>query len=233
MPAMNIYSIYKATNKLNGKVYIGFDSNWPQRMWEHKCPVNFNKKYKFYNALRKYGLDGFEWNVIYQSLDRKHCLHVMEPYFINEYNSLKKGYNSTLGGEGMFGYKHTENFYLKKRKPVIINDIAYSSRSEAREKLNVCWKTLYKMIDGKIILPHYGRSGKYNGQSKSITIFGIEYESKTQAKNKLGIGWKLLNKIINENLDCIPKESLSKSQNSFKGFANKKLADNQVYRKDA
>ena len=87
---MNIYSIYKATNKINGKVYIGFDSNWPQRMWEHKSPSNFNKKYKFYNALRKYGLDGFEWNVIYQSLDREHCLHTMEPFFIKEYNRKEK-----------------------------------------------------------------------------------------------------------------------------------------------
>ena len=224
---MNIYSIYKATNKINGKVYIGFDSNWPQRMWEHKSPSNFNKKYKFYNALRKYGLNGFEWNVIYQSLDKEHCLHMMEPFFIKEYNSLKKGYNSTLGGEGIFGYKHTENFYLKKRKPITINGITYSSRSEAKEKLNVCWKILYKMIEGKT----FGHSGKHNGQSKAVVIFGVKYESKSEAKNKLGIGWKLLNKIIDENLDCIPDESLRKSQNSLKGFANKKLADSQVYHK--
>jgi len=32
---MNIYSIYKATNKITGKIYIGFDSNWPKRKKRH------------------------------------------------------------------------------------------------------------------------------------------------------------------------------------------------------
>jgi hypothetical protein len=66
-----------------------------------------------------------------------------------------------------------------------------------------------------------GKKGINNGMSKSITIFGVEYESKTEALKQLNIGWKLLNKIINEDLDCIPEQSLKKSQNSFKGFANK------------
>ena len=81
------------------------------------------------------------------------------------------------------------------------------------------------MINGKIIFPQYVRSGKHNGASKPVVIFGIKYESKSEAKNKLDIGWSLLNKIIDEDLDCIPEESLRKSQNSFKGFANKKLAN--------
>ena len=31
-----------------------------------------------------------------------------DPYFINEYNSFKTGYNSTLGGEGSLGKKQTD-----------------------------------------------------------------------------------------------------------------------------
>jgi len=34
---MIIYTIYKCVNTINGKVYIGFDSQWPNRQ-KIKCP---------------------------------------------------------------------------------------------------------------------------------------------------------------------------------------------------
>jgi group I intron endonuclease len=120
---MNIYSIYKATNKINGKVYIGHDSHWPNRMSVHKCNVFKSKKdFYFYRALRKYGFNNFEWEVIYQSKDVEHCLRYMETYFIKEYNAYINfencnGYNMTLGGEGTIGYKHTEETKAKLRVP--------------------------------------------------------------------------------------------------------------------
>ena len=104
---MNIYSIYKATNKINGKVYIGFDSNWPHRKNSHKC-YHVDGKTKFHRAIKKYGWENFEWELIYQSKDRNFTLGVMERHFIEEYDTFKKGYNSTLGGEGTFGKKQSE-----------------------------------------------------------------------------------------------------------------------------
>lgn len=99
-----VYTIYKATNKVNGKVYIGFDSDWPNRMLTHRYMVNA-KPYKFYYAIRKYGWESFEWEVLHQESDGDHCLKVMEPYFIAKYDSYASGYNMTLGGDGTWGYK--------------------------------------------------------------------------------------------------------------------------------
>lgn len=103
----NIYTIYKATNNVNGKFYIGFASKWPQRKNSHKW---YSKKRKniFYNAIRKYGWEAFSWEVIYQSKDKDHTLKEMEPYFIKENKSYDRnfGYNMTIGGEGTFGYVH-------------------------------------------------------------------------------------------------------------------------------
>lgn len=101
---MIIYSIYKSVNKINGKVYIGFDSQWPKRKREHKSSSK-KLKNKFYNAIRKYGWENFDWQVIYQSTDGNHTLNVMEQYFITEHDSFHKGYNSTLGGDGALGLK--------------------------------------------------------------------------------------------------------------------------------
>lgn len=99
---MSIYTIYKSVNKLNGKVYVGFDSQWPKRITIHKS-ASKKEDYKFYRAIRKYGWNNFEWSVIYQSKEKNHTLNEMESYFINEYDSFHNGYNSTLGGDGAFG----------------------------------------------------------------------------------------------------------------------------------
>ena len=120
---MYIYSIYKATNIITGKCYIGFDSNWPARKTKHLFDVvNPNSKSyncNFYRALRKYGIENFTWEILYQSLDGPHCLNTMESHFISEYNSFQKGYNMTKGGEGTLGKqswlgrKHSEETKLK------------------------------------------------------------------------------------------------------------------------
>jgi group I intron endonuclease len=110
---MSIYSIYKATNKLTGKIYIGFDSNWPNRQKDHLHKYKTINT-KLYQSIRKYSWENFDWEVIYQSKDGKHCLDIMEPYFIKEYKSLKEGYNMTIGGEGvMSGRKHSLQSKLK------------------------------------------------------------------------------------------------------------------------
>lgn len=109
---MKTNTIYKATNLINGKVYIGFTTNWPQRINGH----NYDRRYgntdnkAFYNAIKKYGWNNFVWEAIYQSLDEEHTLKVMEPHFINEHRSWVgfkdcNGYNVTKGGEGTTGWK--------------------------------------------------------------------------------------------------------------------------------
>jgi len=141
---MSIYTIYKSVNTKTGKVYIGFDSNWPNRVRIHKS-ASKNQDYKFYRAIRKYGWDNFEWSVIYQSKDKQHTLKEMESYFINEYNSMKNGYNSTLGGDGTFGHKVSDktkklisesNKVSKPQTPEHIQKRADALRGKKRKPLS-------------------------------------------------------------------------------------------------
>jgi len=100
---MIIYSIYKFVNQKTGKCYIGYTENPEKRLQQHK---NYNKKRnKLYNAIQKYGFESFDFQIIYQSKDPVYTKNTMESFFIDEYNSYKKGYNSTLGGEGAKGPK--------------------------------------------------------------------------------------------------------------------------------
>ena len=104
---MSIYSIYKSVNRLNGKVYIGIDKNWPTRRYAHKSKAKLHSGFYFHKAIRKYGWENFEWHIIYQTKD---VLHVkeMEKFFIQEYNSFVEGYNQTIGGEGTLSKKQSE-----------------------------------------------------------------------------------------------------------------------------
>jgi group I intron endonuclease len=106
--SMIIYSIYKVVNRINGKIYIGFDSDWPNRLIYHYYNSRSkSKNYYIYRAIRKYGWENFSFDLIYQSKDREYALKIMEPFFIKEYNSFENGYNMTSGGEGTFGKKQS------------------------------------------------------------------------------------------------------------------------------
>ena len=115
---MKVFSIYKVTNLLNNKVYIGFCStSLEARRSKHIRVANLKTTSSvFHAALRKYKPDNFQWDILYQSTDGKYCLNVMEPFFIKEYNSFfenGQGYNMNYGGGGMLGYKQSE--YQKAR----------------------------------------------------------------------------------------------------------------------
>jgi group I intron endonuclease len=111
---MDIYSIYKIVNRVNGKQYIGYTSKIPAQRWNEHIytshdPQNPNHRY-IHKAIRKYGPDALTFEVIYQSKERRHTHKVMEPFFIKEYDTFgPNGYNLTEGGDGKNGYKLSED----------------------------------------------------------------------------------------------------------------------------
>lgn len=131
-----INTIYKATNKINNKSYIGFDSNWPKRKDTHfyKSSSNNSIHYHFHKALRKYGFGNFEWKVLLQSENKDYILNKMEPFYIKKYNSFKEGYNQTLGGDGTFGKKQSK--LNKEKQSVYITERNKKSRWYNNGKIN-------------------------------------------------------------------------------------------------
>jgi group I intron endonuclease len=106
---MSFGIIYKATNKVNGKVYIGQTTQrLSQRRSNHFCS-NSGCVY-FKNALLKYGKSNFTWLVLCECGDGD-IMDEEEIRYINEYKSYdrKYGYNLNRGGSGNMGFKHTEN----------------------------------------------------------------------------------------------------------------------------
>lgn len=91
--------IYKITNTLNGKIYIGQTvKSLQKRFTQHKN--NSNKPYfsqiVLYKAFNKYGIENFTFEEVEQ-VDNSN-LDEREKYWIEYYDSYFNGYNSTFGG---------------------------------------------------------------------------------------------------------------------------------------
>lgn len=114
---MPIYSIYKVTNAVNSKVYIGYTERSVSTRWkEHQYAASKNSHNFIHQAIRKHGIENFICEIIYQSKDKDHTLTIMEPYFICEYNSDGSGgYNLLSGGQPppMSGKTHTSEAKAK------------------------------------------------------------------------------------------------------------------------
>jgi len=116
---MRLGIIYKATSP-SGKVYIGKTvSELKERKRCHFKDAN-NKNRRGYDsafprAIRKYGIENLVWEILYENVSHSQLLK-LEISVILEYDSFHNGYNSTKGGEGTIGYKHTDEAKAKMSK---------------------------------------------------------------------------------------------------------------------
>ena len=120
--------IYKITNTLNNKVYIGQTIKTVQkRFTQHKN--NSNKEYfsqiVLYKAFNKYGIENFICEEIEEVPNDK--LDEREKYWIEYYDSYFNGYNSTLGGRATQLYNWDTDDIIEKYM------ILKSARAVAKE----------------------------------------------------------------------------------------------------
>lgn len=103
------YSVYKITNIITNKCYIGVDSYFPKRLKQHQSLLLSNKHRNKYlqSSYNKHGKDNFTFELL-ENCETRESMLDREIELISKYNSLENGYNHTIGGEGSFGYKHSE-----------------------------------------------------------------------------------------------------------------------------
>jgi group I intron endonuclease len=98
--------IYLMYNKKNGKIYVGKTID-QQRRWNEYLPPFYNK-YPIQYAILKHGIENFEMIVV-DELEKEDQLNEAEIFWISYYRNLGAIlYNATEGGDGISGYKHTD-----------------------------------------------------------------------------------------------------------------------------
>lgn len=96
--------VYKITNVINGKMYIGqtmrsIEDRWQDHIRESK--KERSKDRPLYKAFEKYGIDAFSIEVLeYYELCDRDFLYNRERFWIETLGTFKSGYNATVGGGG-------------------------------------------------------------------------------------------------------------------------------------
>lgn len=92
--------IYRITNIITNKCYVGITEDYPRRMKKHIKDLNSNKhhSYKLQEAWNRYGSDKFEWTVREVNITKYDDLYDYEIAEIKKYDSYNNGYNCNSGG---------------------------------------------------------------------------------------------------------------------------------------
>ena len=204
--------IYKITNKVNNKVYIGQSVDVKRRWRQHKsCSL----KYHLYESFRKYGLNNFIFEVVTEC--KVSQLDELETYYIDLYDSTnpEKGYNQTIRSAGshgiIFTYDTLQNLYEDLYDGLL-------TKRQLAEKYNCNERTIRDINNGKtwfqetISYPirayFIGKDNKYYHNYCSKEIFycnqcGKQLKSKSNIcpqcfhKNSRKVNWPNKDELIN------------------------------------
>lgn len=167
--------IYKLTCTITGKVYIGKTIDINRRMAQHS---KITSKYSHHlaNAIKKYGIDNFKEEIIFEveAEDRavlNTTLSNAEKSYIEQYDSYRNGYNSTIGGEGTGGFHWLES---------------------SKKKLSESLKKFFESAKGKAQIEHINRFNSITDAAKNIDKDTSHIVSCCKGRRKTAYGfiWK-------------------------------------------
>ena len=236
-----MYYIYKITNLINGKIYIGLTTLTVEQRWKiHVRDSKTNDKH-LYKSIRKYGIDNFRVEKIDETNSFK-ILGELERKYIKEYQSTNpdKGYNLTAGGE-------SNQLDGNPRAKLTVDDVVEIRKIYAENKIGTieCWEmykdrisysAFEKVFEGKTwksIMPEV-----YSEENKII------HKQMAGKRNK---GEKNINSILSDNKvmeireyyvnhtlrECFEKYGRGKfsSKDSFRFILDKSYSHLPIYSK--
>lgn len=229
--------VYKITNKINGKIYIGCTVVSLKRRWLQHLNHNI-KKTHIANAIRKYGGDNFICEPI-EELNSTEKMFEQEIYWISHYNSTDRamGYNITPGGDRgpiMIGKNHP-NFGKpnprwaalgkdragKKLDPLIVAKIKESRKGHKRSE-----EYKKKMSDSKKTFYQRNPVSKETGLKIAYAKKGVRSKKRTSIlclnNNKIYDGYKEAAIDLSITEGNIPQVVNGKRKHT-KGFMFKKV----------
>jgi len=151
------YCVYKHTNLINGKVYIGITCQDPKARWSYGH--GYCKNEYFYRSIKKYGWNtGFSHEILYEDLTcEEACEKEIEliayhnstnPNFgynhsnggkCNDYETIIKVRNGNQNKKGVIQYSKNGNFIAE-----------YKSRAEASRETGIKVQDISSACRGKI-----------------------------------------------------------------------------------
>lgn len=181
----NKWCVYKHTNKVNGKCYIGMTSQdvrirW-NRGWGYQyCP-------HFWRAIQKYGWDNFKHEILYDGLTKEEA-EMWEVNLIAEYHSAdyRFGYNVSLGGNAKG--KHSEE--TRKKLGAVRRGCHHTEESKRKMSESHKGKILSEEHIRKLKKAQYGSKHRRARCVYQYTLSGeyvAKYDCISEAARETGI----------------------------------------------
>ena len=175
-----LYCVYKHTNKINGKMYIGQTCQKPQKRWSNG--KHYETSTYFNNAIQKYGWDNFEHEIIATGLTLNEANSLEEKLIIElELMNSDKGYNLRSGGKNNLLSKETKRKISESNKNKKVSEATRKKMSEAQRGKVVSEETKKKLSE--IAKQRTGnKNGFYGKKHSEETRQKIGKASKNQSK---------------------------------------------------
>lgn len=186
--------VYLVTNRINGKQYIGQTiKDIRHRKSGHICKA-LNKKDNthFHNAIKKYGHENFDWEILHDNIISINNLNNLEIFYIGYYNTFEDGYNSTVGGKNALQSKESKQKIAKAHRDIRLSEETKRKISESTKGENsVHYGKKYSEEHRKRISE--GRKGKIDGKNnpaaKPLIVNGEYFDTINEAANFLNV-WR-------------------------------------------
>jgi group I intron endonuclease len=164
---------YLIQNKSNGKGYIGITTRSVDRRWyEHRFVENSCGKL-LSKAIKKHGEQSFEITVLASAIGDVDNLKELEKQLIIQHNTaVPLGYNLTMGGDGVFGFKHSKESVermSKTRRGAKMSETTKQKMHEAHlgKKNHFFGKIHSEETKQKISETKQGCAGHWTGKPRS------------------------------------------------------------------
>jgi group I intron endonuclease len=221
-----IRGIYKITNLVNDKVYIGESLDIYRRWDEHREDLNNNShhSYKLQDDWNKYGEDNFKFEIVTvlnEDINKfidKYILLVYEDKYTKEYNSINNGYNieNTLeqvlnGDKIIINEKDNlflEGWMLKYKNTKLVDEngviskvhkkVRYFDTLDIQRKFNIDCKAMLSILINNSVIYEFRRKQKLNEEYKN-ELYAINYDDYLPRIKFTKEGFELLCAIINKD----------------------------------
>lgn len=177
-----MYYIYRITNNVNGKTYIG------QHKYKKLNDSYMGSGIHIKRAIKKYGIENFSKEILYSRIQLKETANSMEKFAIAKERAIGKAeYNIADGGEGVVGLKHSEEAKRKiaeaHKGKAWHKDIHHSE--EAKRKISEARKgrTFTEEHKRKLSESHKGKSCTEEAKRKLSEAKKLWWENKRREKN--------------------------------------------------
>lgn len=107
------HTIYKTTNLINGKIYIGYHKS----TGKHDSYLGSGKVLKL--AIKKYGAENFKKEILHTYPSRTLALEQEKKLVTESFVARKDTYNMKCGGEGGWHHTHSDPELIKRRREAV------------------------------------------------------------------------------------------------------------------